>query len=472
MLKIINFPMLIIIILILLLAAMFTLLEYSVIKVRPSELQEMKQTAKVRHAEHMVEHLTEYLSTAQVGVTLTSLILGWIGDEYITNLVEATHLLPAKVMDSISPVVGVLIFTFLHAVFTDLVPKNMAIDKPVKVLLMVVHPMMFFHIIFYPFVWLFSVAAGLFTRMLGYSTHPEEDIYSQGEIVNLSKQSEKAGEMDKDDVLFMQRAFEMNDKVAADIMIDRTQLAVINSNQTVGDAAKLYFNKKFTRFPVVQNNDKDHILGYIFSYDIMRQNQLDPQTSIRKIIRRIPSVYENQPITTVLRVMIKEKVPMVVVQDEYGGTSGIITDKDIYEELFGNIREEIDHVNSDQIVQVDNDEKDNPTYRVSGKITLSDFERFFNVEIPQFQDSPVATLTGYFLEGEYSLKVDHPIRVGNFSFTPLDINNSYVSHYRVTRIKGHKDKEKELEVKPSALPKDSDNNETGEKPAEQKDQQK
>ena len=150
----------------------------------------------------------------------------------------------------------------------------------------------------------------------------------------------------------------------------------------------------------------------------------------------------------------------------------IITDKDIYEELFGNIREEIDHVNSDQIVQVDNDEKDNPTYRVSGKITLSDFERFFNVEIPQFQDSPVATLTGYFLEGEYSLKVDHPIRVGNFSFTPLDINNSYVSHYRVTRIKGHKDKEKELEVKPSALPKDSDNNETGEKPAEQKDQQK
>ncbi len=334
---------LIVIILILLLAALFTLLEYSVVKVRPSELKELKQTKKVKRAEHMVNNLNEYLSTAQVGVTMTSLILGWIGDQFITNLLLKITVVPANIREVISPICGVLIFTFFHAVFTDLVPKNMAIDKPVPILMAIVHPIQFFHTIFYPFVWLFAVVAAWVTKLLGYNVQPEEDTYSQNEIMTLSQQSEKAGEMDKEDVIFMQRAFEMNDKVAEDIMIDRTQLAVIDITASIADAAQLYFEKKFTRFPVVANNDKDHILGYIFAYDIMRQNQINPQQSIRTIMRKIPIVYENEPITKVLQEMIKKQVPIVVVQDEYGGTSGIITDKDIYEELFGTVGEEIAH---------------------------------------------------------------------------------------------------------------------------------
>ena len=143
---------LIVIILILLLAALFTLLEYSVVKVRPSELKELKQTRKVKRAEHMVGNLNEYLSTAQVGVTMTSLVLGWIGDQFITDLLLKITVVPATVREIISPILGVLIFTFFHAVFTDLVPKNMAIDRPVPILLSIVHPIQFFHTIFYPFV--------------------------------------------------------------------------------------------------------------------------------------------------------------------------------------------------------------------------------------------------------------------------------------------------------------------------------
>lgn len=340
---------LLVIILILLLAALFTLLEYSVVKVRPSELQELRQTRKVKRAEHMVNNLNEYLSTAQVGVTMTSLVLGWIGDQFITDLLLKIHLIPKEVLVPLAPVIGVLIFTFFHAVFTDLVPKNMAIDRPVQILLAIVHPIQFFHTVFYPFVWLFAVTAAWITKLLGYNVQPEEDTYSQNEIMTLSQQSEKAGEMDKEDVLFMRRAFEMNDKVAEDIMIDRTQLAVIDIQASIEDAAKLYFEKKFTRFPVVANNDKDHILGYVFAYDIMRQNQINPQQSIRTIMRRIPIVYENEPITNVLQTMVKKQVPIVVVQDEYGGTSGIVTDNDIYEELFGTVGEEIDHATSDMI---------------------------------------------------------------------------------------------------------------------------
>ena len=429
---------LIVIILILLLAALFTLLEYSVVKVRPSELKELKQTKKVKRAEHMVNNLNEYLSTAQVGVTMTSLILGWIGDQFITNLLLKITVVPANIREVISPICGVLIFTFFHAVFTDLVPKNMAIDKPVPILMAIVHPIQFFHTIFYPFVWLFAVVAAWVTKLLGYNVQPEEDTYSQNEIMTLSQQSEKAGEMDKEDVIFMQRAFEMNDKVAADIMIDRTQLAVIDITASIADAAQLYFEKKFTRFPVVANNDKDHILGYIFAYDIMRQNQINPQQSIRTIMRKIPIVYENEPITKVLQEMIKKQVPIVVVQDEYGGTSGIITDKDIYEELFGTVGEEIDHATSDMIEKKEPDSKGNPTYEVSGKMPLDDFERYFNTKIDQFENSEVTTLTGFFLERQYDLKVGQPIRVDSFSFIPLDLQNAYVNKFKVIYIKPKK----------------------------------
>src|SRR5699024_6987297 len=211
---------------------------------------------------------------------------------------------------------------------------------------------------------------------------------------------------------------EMNDKVAEDIMIDRTQLAVIDIQASIEDAAKLYFEKKFTRFPVVANNDKDHILGYVFAYDIMRQNQINPQQSIRTIMRRIPIVYENEPITNVLQTMVKKQVPIVVVQDEYGGTSGIVTDKDIYEELFGTVGEEIDHATSDMIEKKDPDSKGNPTYEVSGKMPLDDFERFFNTKIDQFETSEVTTLTGFFLERQDDMKVGQPTRAENIYFTP------------------------------------------------------
>ena len=431
---------LIVIILILLLAALFTLLEYSVVKVRPSELKELRQTRKVKRAEHMVNNLNEYLSTAQVGVTMTSLILGWLGDEYITDLLLKISIIPAETLHIIAPICGVLIFTFFHAVFTDLVPKNMAIDRPVPILLAIVHPVQFFHTIFYPFVWLFAVVAAGITKMLGFNVQPEEDTYSQNEIMTLSQQSEKAGEMDKEDVIFMRRAFEMNDKVAEDIMIDRTQLAVIDITATIEDAAKLYFEKKFTRFPVVANNDKDHILGYIFGYDIMRQNQINPQQSVRTIMRRIPIVYENEQLTDVLAEMMKKQVPIVVVQDEYGGTSGIITDKDIYEELFGTVGEEIDHATSDMIEKKEPDSKGNPTYEVSGKMPLDDFERYFDTNIDQFDDSEVSTLTGFFLERQYDLKVGQPIRVENFSFTPMDLQNAYVNKFKVIYIKPKKKK--------------------------------
>lgn len=422
---------LILIILILGIATIFTLAEYSLIKVRPTELEAMEQTRNVKASLKLLSKLTEYLSTAQVGITLTSLILGWIGEEYITHLILESGLLPVQLASKLAPLIGILLFTFLHAVFTDLVPKNIAIDKPVKVLLAIVGPLQFFHIIFFPLVWIFDRAAIVVTKALGFNAKPEEDIYSQSEIISLSKDATLAGELDREDFLYMQRAFDMNDKVAEDIMIDRTSVQFIDSMSTVKQAADLYYQTKYSRFPVIQSGDKDNIVGYIYSYDFTKKAMENPNLTVRNILRNIPAVYEGQPIVEILRIMIKQQVPIVSVLDEFGGTAGIITDKDIYDELFGSVRDETDHVADDQVTK-----NEDGSYIVSGKITLYDFERYFETEVAEFEESEAVTLNGYFLEKYHDkIKVDEPTEIEGFILTPLDFENVYVSEFKVTRSK-------------------------------------
>ena len=141
--------------------------------------------------------------------------------------------------------------------------------------------------------------------------------------------------MEQNDVIYMQRAFELNDKTAKDIMVDRTSLFVIDINTTVKEALRDYLTQGYSRFPVVANGDKDKILGYVYIYDLVKQGQVDPSVKVSKLLRSIINVPEVTPIHNILAQMIKKQTPIVVVVDEYGGTSGIVTDKDIYEELFG-----------------------------------------------------------------------------------------------------------------------------------------
>jgi len=389
----------------------------------------------------MLDNLTEYLSTAQVGITVTSLILGWIGEDFIATLIINAEILPPAVAHSVASVAAILIFTFIHAVFTDLVPKNIAIDQPVKVLLFIVRPVMFFHIVLYPLIWLFDRAAAFFTKILGFSAHPDEDIYSQNEILSLSQDAADAGELDEEDLTFMKRAFEMNDKEAIDIMIDRTQLTVVDVTETIGGALNLYLEDKFSRMPVVADNDKDKILGYVFSYDLVRQGRLSPNASVRTVLRNLPVVSETQPITEVLQEMIEHRVPIVVVKDEFGGTSGIVTDKDVYEELFGTVRDEIDDVADDLVHKMGSDEDGDMHYEVSGKMTLYDFERFFKTEIVAFEESEKVTLTGFILEEYPEFEVGEAIRIKNFEITALDFKDAYIEKFEVVALPVDEDKD-------------------------------
>lgn len=425
-------------------AAFFVAAEFALVQVRITALQEKqaqrdKPSIKIKRAIKMVSNLTEYLSTTQVGTSVCGIILGWIGEETLEELLADAIRLPGwslnqNMVHVISAVVGVLLLTYLEVVLTEIVPKNIAIDIPVKMMMLTVTPLHYFHIIFYPFVWLLNSSANGIVRMLGMKPADENDeVLSQGEIISLTRNSVKGGALERGDLLYMERAFKFNDKVAKDIMIDRTQLTVIDITKTVNDALKEYIKTKYSRLPVVADNDKDKIVGYVFNYDLIKQSRINGDLSVSKVLRHLPTTPENTAITEVLEQMIRTRVPMVVVVDEYGGTSGIITDKDIYEELFGTVRDEIDNVADNMISKMSNGH-----FKVDGKTTTYDFERFFHEDIKAFDVDDAVTLSGYVIDNFPHVKNDETITIGNLKLTIHDYENSYIDWFEVSAPEDNK----------------------------------
>lgn len=419
-------------------AAFFVAAEFALVQTRVTALQEKqkelgKPSVKIKRAMKMVSRLTEYLSTTQVGTSVCGIILGWIGEETLEEvLTDALHIpsfpLNPGLIHAISAVVGVLLLTYLEVVLTEIVPKNIAIDMPVKMMMMVVTPLHYFHIIFYPFVWLLNSSANGIVRMLGMKPADEQDdVLSQGEIISLSRNAVKGGSLERGDLLYMERAFDFNDKVAKDIMIDRTQLTVIDIRKTVKEALQVYIQSKYSRLPVVADGDKDKILGYVFNYDLIRQSQVNGNVGLTKVLRHLPTSSENAAITDVLQQMIRTRVPMVVIVDEYGGTSGIITDKDIYEELFGTVRDEIDNVADNMITKLADG-----SYRVDGKTTTYDFERFFHKDIKEFDDTDAVTISGYILDNCNNLHDGDVINIAGLNLQIMNYENSYIDWLKVS----------------------------------------
>ena len=430
-------------------AAFFVAAEFALVQTRITALEEAqenfeerrgKKSLKIERALTMVSNLTEYLSTTQVGTSVCGIILGWIGEQTIEELLINFLNLPALALSTtgahaIAAVIGVLLLTYFEVVLTEIVPKNISIDIPVKMLLFTVTPLHYFHLLFYPFVWLLNTSANGLVRLVGMKPANEADeVLSQSEIISLSRNAVRGGQLGRNDLVYMERAFDFNDKVAKDIMIDRTQLTVIDITQSVGDALDLYITSKYSRLPVVADGDKDKILGYVFNYDLIRQQRVDPTVSLAKILRHLSTTPEATPITEVLQMMIRTRVPMVVAMDEYGGTAGIITDKDIYEELFGTVRDEIDNV-ADNLIQ----KGEHGQYQVDGKTTTYDFERYFHTDIKAFDHSNAVTLAGFVMDTVPHVHEGQTIELGDFQLTVADYQNSYIDRFVVQRLEKEPD---------------------------------
>ena len=323
----------------------FVATEFALVKVRPTRLDELARrgSGAARRTRRLVDRLDEYLSATQLGITLASLALGWIGEPAFAHLIEpvATRagLAPATT-EAIAAALSFLLITFLHIVFGELAPKSLAIQRPEGTALAVSAPMHWFHVVFYPAIWALNAVAAAALRLIGLKPASEsETIHTEEELrlIVASMRSGKAGSRRLDVV---ERTLRLPQRVARDLMVPRQDIAYFRLDQTPEERREIARKTWHSRYPVIES-DIDHIAGIFNVRDAFVAGS-DPRTpeEMRALLRPPLYVPESMSAEALFRELRGRKQRLAIVVDEYGGTAGIVTVQDLIDAIVGETGDE------------------------------------------------------------------------------------------------------------------------------------
>jgi len=328
-----------------LLNGFFVAAEFAIVKVRATRIDEMVQQGSwpARVAKKAVQHLDAYLSATQLGITIASLGLGWIGEPAIADLIEpyfrdlgrwspaATH--------TTAITVAFILITFMHIVFGELAPKSLAILRAESTTLWVVYPLDIFYRLFYPAIWLLNGAANLVLRLIGLQVAGEhEEAHSEEEIRMILAASHAGGYLKDSELDIVRNVFEFARKQAKDIMVPRVDIVYLSTEWPPEKNRRIALQTGYTRFPLCEG-DIDQVIGMVHIKDILSLEP-DARLDIRRLKRDILIIPENKPIDQLLREFQHSHTYMALVMDEYGGTAGLVSLEDVLEELVGEIEGE------------------------------------------------------------------------------------------------------------------------------------
>ena len=372
-----------------LLNAFFVLSEFAIVKIRKSKLEELSKDGvkNAKMAYEITNSLDSYLSATQLGITISSLALGWIGEPAVAMLIEkpmnSLFAANSTVIHSVSFIISFTFITLLHVVLGELVPKSVAIATPEKSVLFVAKPLHAFWMIFKPFIAVFDFLAGGILKLIGIRPAGESEIaHSEEEIKIIVAESLKGGVLDSIETQIIKNAVDFSDTVAKEIMTPRKQMVCLNAQKSYEENYKKVIDSKYTRFPYIDGS-KDSVLGMIHIRDILQSGKKD----FNKIVRKILIVPENSSIASILSMMNKERISAALVIDEYGGTSGLITMEDIIEEVLGDINDEHDES------EVKFKSIKDGIYELVGTYEIEDFEEITGVDFDD--DIEEITIGGY-----------------------------------------------------------------------------
>lgn len=405
----------------------FVAAEFALVKVRPTQLAPHASTASGRGkiASHMVVHLDAYLSACQLGITLASLALGWIGEPAFAWIVEPlVQRFPGTTEASVHQVsiaVSFMVITILHIVVGELAPKSIAIRKPVGTSLWVAMPLWLFYKVTYPAVWILNHASNFLLRRIGI-----EPVTEQGGVsdeAELRRMMAATG----DDRLSAQKrelldnVFELSDRSTRQAMVPRNEVVYLNTQQTLERNLQRARESGHTRFPLC-DGDLDHVTGLVHIKDIFRAETLP--SSLLEIRRDITVVPETLTLDRLLRRMRLEHVHMCAVLDEYGGISGIVTMENVVEEIVGDIQDEFDMEEPEIVQRSDN------VYDIAGSMLIADVEDELEVEL---SDRDEDTLAGVVLsELGRQPQTGDQIEVERVSAKILELDGNRITKVRLT----------------------------------------
>lgn len=419
------------------LTAFFVASEFAIVKVRSTRIDQLVEegTANAIHAKRVISNLDEYLSACQLGITMTALGLGWIGEETVERILRPVFNqfnIPDSATHLLSIVIAFSFITFIHVVVGELAPKTLAIQKAEKVTLLFARPLILFNKLMYPFIWVLNGSARLLTRMFGLKAVSEHDIaHSEEELRIIVSESYKSGEINQSEFKYVNKIFEFDDRIAKEIMVPRTEIATLSKTDTIQEFLNILSEEKYTRYPVI-DGDKDHVIGMVNIKELFTQmvdKSYQSTQTIERFIRPIIRVIDSIPIHDLLLKMQKERIHMAILMDEYGGTSGLVTVEDILEEIVGDIRDEFDLDEVPDIRKIKDDH-----YIIDAKVLISEINDLLGVTI---DDEDIDTMGGWILTENYEAKQGDILKHGAYHFKIKEMEEHHVCYieiYKPTKV--------------------------------------
>ncbi len=365
--------------------AFFVASEFALVSVRRTRVQKLADEGSkgALAALRLLDNPTQFISAVQLGVTLASLALGWLGEPTVALLLEplaeaiAGEGPAVYIAHIVAIVISFAVITFLHVVLGELVPKMFALERSETFAVVASRPLEVFAKVFSPILWVLNYAGSLFAKLLGLSSNLDHtSIYTEDEIRQLIALSQESGEINKEEQTLINKVFEFSETTVKEAMIPRPEIIAVPESSKFDEIATAFQEHGYSRLPVFRDS-LDDIAGFVHSKDLVAYSNRTKSFKLADVIHKPNYVVDTARLEDVLRQMQKEKFHFGFVVDEHGGVEGIITLEDLLEEIVGDISDEHD-------VEVDEQIEPQPdgSYLLDGGLAVRDLNRRLELNFP------------------------------------------------------------------------------------------
>jgi len=411
----------------------FVAAEFALVKVRDTQLSPLikKGQRRAKAADYTLTHLDSFLSAAQLGITLASLGLGWIGEPVFTRLLEPVFgwlsIDSMRLRHVLSFTIGFSAITFLHISAGEQAPKWLAIQKPLPTALWIAYPMIWFHKVSYPLVVVLNWSSQWLLRQVGLEPAAEgEGAHSEEELRLLFTASQKRAGGSALRRTIVLNALDLRRRVAREFMRPRQEISAFSTDSTIAECLELAEKTRYSRFPLTEGGNLDRTLGVVHIKDLYAM-RLKARTGaeLSPVAKRLIYVPETAQLEKLLQMFLERKLHLAIVVDEYGGTVGLVTLENVLEELVGQIQDEFDQEKPLLVRSSEN------VWEAAGALPLHDFEELVGMTL---QEEDLTTLSGWVTHklGGFPKPGDQ-LTAGNFHLQVEDMEGMLVARLKITR---------------------------------------
>ncbi len=415
----------------------FVASEFAMVKVRKTRIEQLVKegNSNAKLAMKAIEDLDKFVAAVQLGVTISSLGLGWVGESTLARIIDPVFaFLPgiSKTLatHTVSVTIAFCLITFLHVVLGELIPKSIALEYTEKTALWVARPMHGISFVFTPFIWLLNGFGNIVLKILNIPRSKESSlVHSTEELDMLVDASYNGGVLNETEKDMLHNMFKFSDLTAKQVMIPRTDMVCIPIDMSLEDLNKLAAESQYTRYPVY-DEDIDDIVGIVHVKDLYSLSIKDEVCPIKNILREVMLVPETITMDNLVREFKKNKgQQMAIVIDEFGGTSGLITLEDVLEEIVGDVQDEFDVEEESDIKEVAENE-----YVANARMRLDEFSEFFNFD-NDIEEEDVDTLGGLVVKllGRIA-QLNDEVQFKNFRFVVNEIDGARITKLKIIRL--------------------------------------